>query len=71
VPFPSLDEQRRIVDLLGRAAGIRRLREEALAKARAVGPALFLDMFGDPGANPKGWPVAPLGKVCLERVVPC
>ena len=57
IPLPPLDEQRRIVDLLERAAGIRRLREQALAKARAIVPALFLDMFGDPATNPKGWPV--------------
>lgn len=63
VPLPPLDEQRRIVDLLERAAGIRRLREHALAKARAIVPALFLDMFGDPATNPKGWPVYSLGNL--------
>jgi len=63
IPLPPLDEQRRIVDLLSRAAGIRRLREQALAKARAVVPALFLDMFGDPATNPKGWPVEELGTI--------
>jgi type I restriction enzyme S subunit len=60
LPLPPLDEQRRIVDLLERAAGIRRLREQALAKTRAIVPALFHDMFGDPAANPMGWPVMPL-----------
>ena len=55
LPLPPLDEQRRIVEVLERAAGIRRLREQALEKARALIPALFLDMFGDPATNPKGW----------------
>lgn len=55
VPLPCLDEQRRIVDLLTRAEGIRRLAEEAQAKARDLIPALFVDMFGDPATNPKGW----------------
>lgn len=54
--LPPLDEQRRIVEVLERAAGIRRLREDALAKARALLPALFLQTFGDPATNPKGWP---------------
>ena len=63
VPVVALDMQHRIVDRLNRAAGIRRLREEALEKARAVVPALFLDMFGDPVANPRGWPDAVLGDV--------
>ena len=47
-PLPPLDEQRRIVALLDRAAGIRRQANAARAKSRAVIPALFLDMFGDP-----------------------
>ncbi|MCW5625838.1 MAG: restriction endonuclease subunit S [Burkholderiales bacterium] len=61
VPVPSLEEQRRIVDLLSRAEGIVRLRREAQAKAAEIIPALFLETFGDPATNPKGWPVAELG----------
>ena len=57
IPLPSLGEQRRIVDLLSRAEGIVRLRREAEKKAAELIPALFLDMFGDPATNPKGWPV--------------
>ena len=60
VPVPSLSEQRRIVDLLSRAEGIVRLRREAEKKAAELIPALFLDMFGDPATNPKGWPIQSL-----------
>lgn len=63
LPLPPLSGQRRIVDLLARAEGIVRLRREAQDKARAVIPALFLDMFGDPATNPKGWRVANLGSI--------
>ena len=63
VPLPPLDEQRRIVGLLDRAAEIRRRAHAARAKARAIIPALFLDTFGDPATNPKGWPVATVGDV--------
>jgi type I restriction enzyme M protein len=63
LPLPPLAEQRRIVDLLARAEGIMSLRREAQAKAQAIIPALFLDMFGDPATNPRGWPVAPLSEV--------
>ena len=55
--LPPLPEQRRIVDLLSRAEGIVRLRQEAEKKAAELIPALFLDMFGDPATNPKGWPL--------------
>lgn len=61
IPVPPLPEQRRIVDLLSRAESIVRLRREAEKKAAELIPALFLDMFGDPATNPKGWPVAKIG----------
>jgi type I restriction enzyme S subunit len=57
ISFPPLAEQHRIVDLLSRAEGIVRLRREAQKKAAELIPALFLEMFGDPATNPKGWPV--------------
>lgn len=57
IQVPSLEEQRRIVDILSRAEGIVRLRREAEKKAAELIPTLFLDMFGDPATNPKGWPV--------------
>jgi type I restriction enzyme S subunit len=66
-PLPPLDEQRRIVGLLDRAAEIRRRADAARAKARAIIPALFLDTFGDPATNPKGWPVVELGDV-ISRI---
>ena len=49
--------------LLDRAAEIRRRADAARAKARAIIPALFLDTFGDPATNPKGWPVVNLGEI--------
>lgn len=54
VPLPPLDEQRRIVRLLDRAAEIQRRADAARAKARTIIPALFLDMFGDPANT---WPL--------------
>jgi type I restriction enzyme S subunit len=62
-PLPPLDDQRRIVGLLDRAAEIRRRADAARAKARAIIPALFLDTFGDPATNPKGWPVQSLNEI--------
>ena len=66
IPIPPLPEQRRIVDLLSRAEGIVRLRREAEKKAAELIPALFLDMFGDPATNPKGWAVVALGDIVEE-----
>jgi len=66
IPLPPLHEQRRIVGLLDRAAEIRRRADAARAKARAIIPALFLDTFGDPATNPKGWPVMTLGDTIIS-----
>ncbi len=57
IAFPPIPEQGRIVDLLSRAEGIVRLRREAERCAAELIPVLFLDLFGDPATNPKGWPV--------------
>ena len=61
LPLPGLNEQQRIVDLLSRVEGIVRLRRQAQQKAAALIPAIFVDMFGDPATNPKGWPRMALG----------
>ena len=57
VYLPGTDEQRRVVDLLSRAESVVRLRLQAHEKVSALIPALFVDMFGDPSTNPKGWPL--------------
>jgi len=66
IPLPPLHTQRRIVNILSRAEGIVLLRREAQKKAAEIIPALFIDMFGDPATNPRGWPVALLGEVLAE-----
>lgn len=73
LPVSSLEGQRRIVDLLARAEGIFRLRREAEKKTAELIPALFLDMFGDPATNPKGWrksQIMLLGKVITGGTPP-
>ena len=47
MPLPPLDEQRRIVGILNRAAKIERLRAQAQERLREFIPALFVRMFGD------------------------
>lgn len=66
IPLPPLSEQRRIVEILDQADRLRRLRAEADAKADRILPALFIKMFGDPAANPMGWPVDVLGKMLVQ-----
>lgn len=66
IPRIPLEEQHRLVDVLARAEGIIRLRRKAQKKAAELIPALFVDMFGDPVVNPKGWQEVSLGSVIEE-----
>ena len=64
IPIPSLDEQRRIVRILNRAARIERLRAEARESLISFSAALFIEMFGNPSENPMGWEIMRLGSIC-------
>ena len=65
-PLPPLNEQRRIVAILNRAAKIERLRAKAAERLREFVPALFVKMFGDPVDNPMKWPKENLGTLVAE-----
>lgn len=64
--LPALNEQRRIADILDKADAIRRKRKEAIALTEELLRSVFLDMFGDPVTNPKGWSVRPLRDVTVN-----
>ena len=66
VPLPPPEEQRRIVDILNRAARIETLRRRTAERLREFVPALFVKMFGDPVENPMGWAVRPLAALVEE-----
>jgi type I restriction enzyme S subunit len=61
--LPPLEEQRKIGLILSKADAIRRKRQQAIQLADEFLRATFLDMFGDPVTNPKGWPQQLLGEV--------
>ena len=62
-PLPPLEEQRRIAAILDQAETLRTQRRTALALLDSLTQSLFLDMFGDPVANPKGWPFTRLDQL--------
>jgi len=73
VPVPPLPEQKRIAAILDKAYAIRRKRQQAIQLADDFLRAVFLDMFGDPVTNPKGWPkrtLKLLGKSATGRTPP-
>lgn len=67
VNIPPLSEQQRIADLLDAADALRQKDKALLEKYEALGQSLFLELFGDPVSNPKGWEVLTLGGICDVR----
>jgi type I restriction enzyme, S subunit len=67
IPLPPLEEQRRIAAILDQAETLRTQRRQALAQLDTLTQSLFLDMFGDPVANPQRFDVVSLGDICDVR----
>jgi len=57
IPLPPLPEQKRIVEILSLAEDLIKKQKEAIALIDKILMAKFLEMFGDPATNPKGWEV--------------
>lgn len=63
VSIPSLSEQRRIAAILDQADALRAKRREALAQLDSLTQSIFIEMFGDPVRNERGWPLAQFGAI--------
>jgi type I restriction enzyme S subunit len=63
IPLPPLPEQKRIAAILDAADALRAKRRESIEQLDSLIQATFLEMFGDPLTNPKGWPISTLGEV--------
>jgi len=61
--LPPLPVQERIVEILQKADEIQRKRKEAMELVDKILPTLFLEMFGDPATNPKGYERVTIGEV--------
>jgi type I restriction enzyme S subunit len=55
MPFPPLDDQIRIAHLLGKVEGLIAQRKQHLQQLDDLLKSVFLEMFGDPVRNEKGW----------------
>jgi type I restriction enzyme S subunit len=66
IPLPPLPEQKRIASILNKADAIRRKRQAAIKLADDFLRATFLDMFGDPVTNPKGWEVRTIRQLLAD-----
>ncbi|MCW1754635.1 restriction endonuclease subunit S [Rhizobium acaciae] len=56
IPLPPVHEQKRIAAILDKADQLRQKRRQTIALLDSLTQSIFLEMFGDPVSNPKGWP---------------
>jgi type I restriction enzyme S subunit len=68
IPLPPLTTQKRIAEILDAADSLRRKDQELLKKYDELAQVIFIDMFGDPVKNEKGWEVSALEDLCIDIV---
>lgn len=68
VPVPDLQTQRQIVAALDKAQSIIDKRQKSIELLDELLRATFLDMFGNPIANPKNWPLQEIGEISVSRL---
>ncbi len=66
IPLPPLPEQKRIAAILDKADQLRQKRRQAINLADEFLRSVFLEMFGDPVTNPKGWEVRKLSDFYVD-----
>jgi type I restriction enzyme S subunit len=67
LPLPPLETQRKIVAILEKAEATQRLRAEADELMQQLVQSVFLDMFGDPVRNPKGWKLMKVPEIAKDE----
>ena len=66
IPLISVSEQNKIVRILNRAKSIITHRKQQLEKLDLLVKARFVEMFGEPILNEKGWNMVTIGDIVTE-----
>ena len=67
IELPKLENQRKIVKILDKVSDVIEKKEQELEQLETLVKSRFVELFGDPIKNPKGWEVVKLSE-CLERI---
>ena len=66
IPLPPLDDQIRIATLLSKVENLISRRREHLKQLDELLKSVFLEMFGDPVRNEKGWETVPFSRILKD-----
>jgi type I restriction enzyme, S subunit len=69
VLVPPIGTQKRIAAILDQAEALRSLRRQSIGQLDALARSVFLEMFGDPATNPKGWEIQPMSTLFAESPI--
>lgn len=69
IPFPTLEEQENIANLLDKISTIILVRQQQLQKLDELVKARFVELFGDPVGNPKAYYVATLQELICKGYI--
>ena len=64
IELPSIEVQRKIVNIISKSKEIVRKKESEFELLDELVRARFVEMFGDPVINPKGWETISIGDEC-------
>ena len=62
-PLPSVETQQAVIEKLSAVKNLIAKREQQLSKLDQLAKSRFIEMFGDPIANPKSWTTGKLSEV--------
>ena len=65
INYPDSDKQAEIVELLDKVSSVIKKREDELCALDNLIKARFVEMFGDPSTNPRGWDETTISDECF------
>ncbi|HGS4778710.1 TPA: restriction endonuclease subunit S [Vibrio cholerae] len=66
IPLPPLETQKKIAAVLEKADQLRKDCKLLEQELNSLAQSVFIDMFGDPVTNPKGWEIVTIGDLLLS-----
>lgn len=63
IPLPPLETQKQIAAVLEKADQLHKDCQQMEQELNSLAQSVFIDMFGDPVSNPKGWEIGTIGEL--------
>ncbi|MEZ8065360.1 restriction endonuclease subunit S [Vibrio sp. FF145] len=70
IPLPPLETQKQIAAVLEKADQLRKDCQQMERELNGLAQSVFIDMFGDPVTNPKGWETESLDTIAKVQIGP-